>query len=494
MRTFVLIIGLAAVFSGCSKPEFSHRAEYADLIPEGQQYVDKVLDTHFGSPTQMVVWDRLPVKQHIATGTVTASAERSLTFDLSMVEGEIKPGTEVVLLDENLEQSPSLWIREWDEETSTAVLDAPLKTLPEDGQRAIIGPGQILVRGRHLYAEHCQHCHGVAGDGNGPTAKYLSPLPRDYRLGIFKFTLTQASDRARRSDLARTIENGIPGTYMPSFKLLSEEEMTAIVEYVRWLAMRGETEYMLVRFLSESYSESAVRERIESSRSREPDQRETMKSIREELIELANDPNELPLELETFFELIVSRWEAAEQPSALIVPKENRLVYDETSIQRGRELYLSADLQCATCHGEGGFGDGPQTYSITKDLATGEDNPTPGLYDAWGHPIVPRNLHTGIYRGGRRPIDLYSRVHAGIKGTPMPAFGAKLSDQQIWDLVNYVYSVPFETDLAGQPNSMPVDPAPVEEVVSDSSSEEEPSTQQSATDTKDDVADQVAAR
>ena len=36
---------------------------------------------------------------------------------------------------------------------------------------------------------------------------------------------------------------------------------------------------------------------------------------------------------------------------------------------------------------------------------------------------IPRNLRMNMFRGGRRPLDLYRRVHQGISGTPMPASG-----------------------------------------------------------------------
>ncbi len=70
---------------------------------------------------------------------------------------------------------------------------------------------------------------------------------------------------------------------------------------------------------------------------------------------------------------------------------------------------------------------------------------TVGLHDHWGNPLPARDLTTGIYRGGRRPVDLFRRIYAGIKGTPMPVFGGKgLTDEQIWDIVNYVLTMPQE--------------------------------------------------
>jgi hypothetical protein len=71
---------------------------------------------------------------------------------------------------------------------------------------------------------------------------------------------------------------------------------------------------------------------------------------------------------------------------------------------------------------------------------------------------IPRNLRKGIYRGGRRRIDLFSRVHQGIAGTPMPGVGAAgpgaqgtLSEQEIWNIVDYVLSLPYEPLSSPQP-------------------------------------------
>jgi hypothetical protein len=71
---------------------------------------------------------------------------------------------------------------------------------------------------------------------------------------------------------------------------------------------------------------------------------------------------------------------------------------------------------------------------------------------------IPRNLRKGIYRGGRRRIDLFSRMHAGIAGTPMPGVGAAspgaqgtLTEAEIWNIVDYVLSLPYEPASNPQP-------------------------------------------
>jgi hypothetical protein len=64
-------------------------------------------------------------------------------------------------------------------------------------------------RPRGLYREHCAHCHGITGDGNGPTASFLNPYPRDYRAGLFKFKSTPSGFRPLHDDLKRIVVEGI---------------------------------------------------------------------------------------------------------------------------------------------------------------------------------------------------------------------------------------------------------------------------------------------
>lgn len=95
---------------------------------------------------------------------------------------------------------------------------------------------------------------------------------------------------------------------------------------------------------------------------------------------------------------------------------------------RGAALFLSAG--CATCHGADGGGRGPAAWDAAGERWL--------LTDAWGLPVQPRDLRKGQHRGGARAEDLHLRIHAGVKGTPMPAHGALLSEAQIWDLVAHL--------------------------------------------------------
>src|SRR5205809_138816 len=103
-----------------------------------------------------------------------------------------------------------------------------------------------LKQGSQLFRRHCLHCHGLTGNGQGPTAPWVHPHPRDFRRGIFKFTSTTQPQgdarKPRRQDLLRTLREGIEGTSMPTFGILPDKELEAIVSYVIHLSLRGEVE------------------------------------------------------------------------------------------------------------------------------------------------------------------------------------------------------------------------------------------------------------
>ena len=312
--------------------------------------------------------------------------------------------------------------------------------------------------GRSLYMKHCMHCHGSSGDGNGPTAKYLNPKPRDYRLGLFKFTSTVAGSKPSRADLKRIIKEGVPGTYMPSFLLLDDRELEDIIEYIRWLSMRGEFEHSLALDLAGMELSKVGWTKLEKS-GEETYQQDLKQFKNGELKTEPNRENYGPLkDLQNYVNdglsskvtstlgFLQTSWAKAEQPASVMLPKQKRPAPSSAdykqSIARGRALFLSNKAKCADCHGTTARGNGPQTTSFQKNtlpLAQTAEYEKPGLYDNWGNPIQPRNLTTGIFRGGRRPIDIFQRIRSGIKGTPMPP--ATLTDAETWDLVNYVLSV-----------------------------------------------------
>lgn len=283
----------------------------------------------------------------------------------------------------------------------TAALDDYFGTpsipkIAEPLRPVIKGNETSLAQGAASYRRLCMHCHGLSGDGNGPTARFLLPLPRDYRRGIFKFTSTDQSSNPTRDDLMHTLKTGIPGTSMPSFSLFDQQEIDNVLDYVLLLSMRGQTEGFVVSEL-ESGSSAINREAVDEQAT-----------------------------------VVARRWVGTD--AKVVKPKVARVDATAESIDRGRKLFLSERAQCTKCHGKTGLGDG----LLNDPNADPKDTK-----DSWGHQARPANLTLGVYRGGGRPIDLFRRMHSGIKGTPMPAQSTNLKDDEIWDLVNFVKVLPY---------------------------------------------------
>jgi mono/diheme cytochrome c family protein len=301
-------------------------------------------------------------------------------------------------------------------------------------------------KGEGLYRQHCVHCHGITGNGKGPTATFLNPYPRDFTAGIFKFDSTPIGYKPTHEDLRRVIMEGIAGTAMPSFKLLSEGEVEALIDYVKFLSIRGETERKLLEQIGEFV----------------PGEQDDATAVEK----LRTDFQSRELLVDGVLTEVIESWNAAKDNVTEIPVRPatyDRFSpgFDETALQaseeRGRKLYYTNVANCYSCHGPSQLGDGQVTdydkwtkefYDWTKK--TEKDYPERlAEYEARGglplRNILPRNLRDGIYRGGRRPIDIFWRVHNGIDGTPMPAANKQaLQDSDIWDIVNYVLSLPYE--------------------------------------------------
>lgn len=454
--SFALFSAAVVAIAGCSdagNSSFVYAPATLNLIQEAQHGIGEDLpgvrdhlDTRFGNPQQVRFWSKMPLEAGGEFGAVAetpdatvAIKELKLSFDEppeAFTDGE-RSLQFVTGAAATAGESPEVAIiTSWNPETGMAQLQSKLTNAPAEGDEVVLDGGEVLKHGRTLYQRHCAHCHGTSGDGAGPTAEYLNPRPRDYRHGVFKFTSTQGQAKASRDDLKRILRNGIPGTYMPSFvPMLDEEELDHVVEYVRFLAMRGEFERRLAGELASDYSKAAVESRVADDEKRQ----DIIAELEGVLSEDIGDA------LDFAGSSVADSWEAADEEDAVLLPDVARVPDSIESRRLGRELFLSKDIGCADCHGIDGRGNGPQTTIFEKNPVTEELYDEPGLHDVWDNLNQPRNLTYGIYRGGRRPVDLFRRVHAGIKGTRMPSF-KNLEHEKIWHLVNYVLSVPFASE------------------------------------------------
>jgi mono/diheme cytochrome c family protein len=286
------------------------------------------------------------------------------------------------------------------------------------------GPvGGDKLGNRHgLFRQLCVACHGISGDGAGPAAAALDPYPRDFRTGVFKYTSTTAGAPPCREDLRRVLLRGIPGTAMPSQIVLPLEEIDCLVEYVRYLSLRGQAESYLLQ-------------------------------------EVVDGDGLLPLDMKVVLAEgvlpVARRWTDAEHqivrpppPPAADTPEKL-----SASIAKGRQWFGTKQCQCVKCHGPDGRGDGEEKElyddwnKLKKGVTIDDTAKLAHRFTLAIERLRPRNFTEGIFHGGARAEDLYLRIHLGIKGTPMPGLGpvpgnsGVLPPEEIWHLVRYIQSL-----------------------------------------------------
>jgi mono/diheme cytochrome c family protein len=262
---------------------------------------------------------------------------------------------------------------------------------------------QTLATGGGLYRNYCQQCHGLTGDGNGPGGRFLVPLPRDYRQGLFKFISSDPAIQRRkpsRADLHRTITQGMVGGPMPQFDGLSESDVQAIISYVIHLSIRGETEYQVMKKAADPKGDGM-----------------SAKEVGEALKEQAA--------------LVAPLWAASNSKRIEIDPNPYITADQKAeSAAEGYKLFTSPQVACTTCH-------------------TNFGRSSPFQFDAWGSIVRPRNLTIPTLRGGRKPEEIYARICGGIPGSNMPDHTRlrptpeerEEHKDKIWDLVNFVLYV-----------------------------------------------------
>ncbi len=86
--------------------------------------------------------------------------------------------------------------------------------------------------------------------------------------------------------------------------------------------------------------------------------------------------------------------------------------YSAESIAFGAQLYAE---QCSVCHGPRGHGDGPAAAELAEH---------------------PANLTEHVLH--HRQGDVLWWIKHGIPDTPMPAFDGRMSERQIWDVLNWL--------------------------------------------------------
>ncbi|MBN8579237.1 MAG: c-type cytochrome [Anaerolineae bacterium] len=108
------------------------------------------------------------------------------------------------------------------------------------------------------------------------------------------------------------------------------------------------------------------------------------------------------------------------------------------SLANGKELYAQ---NCAACHGENGAGDGV----FADDLAIVGESSMQTMEGAMDMVMQSPVDFTDPQRIlGASPALLQGKILRGGMGTGMPMWGSIFTEDQIWDLIAYIYSFQFE--------------------------------------------------
>lgn len=266
-----------------------------------------------------------------------------------------------------------------------------LKTKYED-------PSDSAKSGQKVYEQYCIGCHGQSGGGDGVAASFLDPKPRNFNSGVFKFTSSVQGTLPTREDLMKTVTEGLPGSSMPSFRLLPEAERKNVVEFILHLTRN-------VRYFT--VLNAIVTDAMISADEEDPFTKEVLK-------------------------------EALEDDADILVAREAKAMFPETiepdidtdSLVTGRLIFLKS---CMSCHGREGQGQTMRDPDGKLQL------------DDFKEPSRPRNLTTGIYRHGTDARSIWYRIKRGLDGAIMPATGSASSDEA-WHTAHYVQLL-FDSSL-----------------------------------------------
>ncbi len=108
------------------------------------------------------------------------------------------------------------------------------------------------------------------------------------------------------------------------------------------------------------------------------------------------------------------------------------------SLANGKQLYAQ---NCAACHGENGAGDGV----FADDLAAAGESSMQTMEGAMDMMMqTPVDFTDPKRMLGASPALLQGKILRGGMGTGMPMWGSIFTEEQIWDLIAYIYTFQFE--------------------------------------------------
>jgi len=225
---------------------------------------------------------------------------------------------------------------------------------------------QDPTRGKELFERHCAVCHGFEGRGDGQAAYLLYPAPRNFTTGRFRLVSTD-NGVPTPADLIATIKRGMPGSAMPPWGWLAEEDLWNLASYVRHLAVEG---------------------------------------IKKDLLEIAREEDE-DLTEEEAQEIAADRMQPGKP-----VDVGPALPLDPVVIEEGHRLY---NKFCVGCHGPKGTGEVSQKLFNQDGTPTTARDFTAGIFKGGStHTDIARRIIAGLSGSPMPAVQLDNTRQAGL--------------------------------------------------------------------------------
>jgi len=288
--------------------------------------------------------------------------------------------------------------RMWDQSVSKAV------TTMKDQ----VAAQRAKMSSMDLYQLRCAVCHGEKGAGDGPAAEFLSPRPRDFTGGLWKYKTSPGDLPPRDTDLFETIRSGLTGTSMPGWSaVLADQQISGLVTVLKQFDTTG------VWAPKDAKNEDFDKD----GRYLKPNAR------------------------------VITEVE----------PTAGQIAYSPESVAKGKEVF---EKNCRKCHGEEGRGNITSGKFLEDDW--GQRIWPRDLTQPWTWRATEAS--SGAEQTGRDGArrdetikNIFTRVSIGIRGTPMPAHRATqegekdaISPENRWHVSNYVYSLRIGTTWPGE--------------------------------------------
>lgn len=312
----------------------------------------------------------------------------------------------------------------------------------------------FMAEAKKNYAKLCGICHGNSGNGKGYAGASLMPPPTD-------FTLPGLSAHLTKDKLRHAIKHGVPGTSMVGYaRKLSDSQISAMTRYIRQQFMRvaglsrvpadassqGKDIYIEhcaachgdngnTAVWAKSGLQPAPRNFTAPATVDELSVERMIMSVthgRPGTAMMAFDGRLSKDEIMSVVSFIRStfmggRADVHVQQSPTSTPQiEDVITREEKNFfypgevlanrQQGKVLYLR---NCLTCHGKNGIGDGPRAN--------------------FNRPR-PRDFTSDRTRQLFNRESLFHAIKKGKIGTVMPAWQTVLSDQDVANIAEFVFT------------------------------------------------------